>query len=88
MVRPGDDQNQAKDDHPWYLKYGARVGGIIGAFCKCLAGQVPLFGYGWAVAEAGYVDKQRNIFIVGNWGVFAIIRIVICIIIRVQIQWL
>ena len=35
MVRPGqENQPSPQDDHPWYLKYGVRVAGIIGAFCK------------------------------------------------------
>lgn len=31
MAKPNQDPN---DDTPWYIKYGARVVGIIGAFCK------------------------------------------------------
>uniref|UniRef100_A0A1B0FY55 Calcium channel flower n=1 Tax=Phlebotomus papatasi TaxID=29031 RepID=A0A1B0FY55_PHLPP len=31
MARPGQE-NVPKDDVPWYLKYGARVLGIVGAF--------------------------------------------------------
>lgn len=33
MARPGQE-NVPKDDVPWYLKYGARVLGIVGAFCE------------------------------------------------------
>lgn len=33
MARPNQDP-QPQDDFPWYMKYGARVIGIIGAGCK------------------------------------------------------
>lgn len=35
MARPGQD-NVPKDEIPWFLKYGARILGIVGAFCKYL----------------------------------------------------
>ncbi|XP_055701930.1 calcium channel flower isoform X2 [Phlebotomus papatasi] len=37
MARPGQE-NVPKDDVPWYLKYGARVLGIVGAFFCVLFG--------------------------------------------------
>lgn len=33
MERPGQDP-QAKDDVPWWMKYGARAMGTAGGFCK------------------------------------------------------
>lgn len=33
MARPNQDL-VAKDDVPWYLKYGGRVLGIVAAFCE------------------------------------------------------
>lgn len=33
MARPNQDL-VAKDDVPWYLKYGGRLLGIVAAFCK------------------------------------------------------
>jgi len=35
MAKPGEDPN---DDTPWYIKYGARVVGIVGAFFCILFG--------------------------------------------------
>lgn len=34
MARPNQEP-QPQDDFPWYMKYGARVVGILGAGCKC-----------------------------------------------------
>lgn len=35
MARPNQQgQIQPQEDFPWYMKYGARVLGIVGAGCK------------------------------------------------------
>lgn len=36
MARPGQPDSVAKDDVPWYLKYGGRLLGIVAAFCEYL----------------------------------------------------
>ncbi|XP_059607475.1 calcium channel flower isoform X2 [Phlebotomus argentipes] len=38
MARPGQDNVPKDDDVPWYLKYGGRVLGIVGAFFAILFG--------------------------------------------------
>ncbi|XP_058793350.1 calcium channel flower isoform X1 [Phymastichus coffea] len=43
MQKPGQDPN-AKDDAPWYLKYGGRIVGTFGGFISILVGAIGCLG--------------------------------------------